>query len=79
MIATHANGVFKFVSPAITLLDHTPVSGNGSAEKQHRAKYFLKELESFILFILEEYLAVNLLDTKPVVFFFSALISITTK
>ena len=31
---------FKSVSPAITLLDQTPVNGSGRAEKAHKARYF---------------------------------------
>ena len=32
--------IFKFVNPAITLLDHTPVKGKGRAEKPQSAKQF---------------------------------------
>ena len=32
----------RFVNPAIKLPDHTPVSGNGTATKPVRSKYFLK-------------------------------------
>lgn len=71
--------MFKFVKPAIKLLDHTPVNGKGREANPQRSKYFLKFEYPSNLSALFKYLTINLSCTNPVVLDFNFLASITTK